>query len=149
VELSVRLSAKKTKNIVKELQDQLIPVCHLILRTPVSRFVHRRATQKTKSTAKEISILKPVAKMKVGANVLIPLLFVKITVQSNVLQKNRHASWDMMTMVVLSQNNAPLEVYALKSKPSKDDERFLQQKNDLKIDKIPIVISIHHDQHFT
>ena len=48
--------------------------------------------------------------MKVGANVLIPLLFVKIIVQSNVLQKNRHASWDMMTMVVLSQNNAPLEV---------------------------------------
>ena len=92
-----------------ELQVHQIAVCHLILRPPVPQFVHLRATQMI-SIAQDMLTLKLAANMKVGANVMSALLFVKIPVQSNVLQENGHASWDIMTMVVLCQRPAPLMV---------------------------------------
>jgi len=133
MELSVRYSAKKMKFSALELQVHQIAAFHLILRPPVPRFVHLRATQKIKSIAQDMLTLKLVANMKVGANRLSAPLFVKIPVQSNVLQENGHASWDTMTMVVLCERPAPLMVYALKFRPCKDGEKLPHHKNDPKI----------------
>ena len=98
------------KSSVQEVQVYLIPASHLILRPPVPRFVLLRATQKIKSIAQDGLTLKLVANGKVIANIMSQLLFVNITVQFNALLENIHAGWDMMTLVVLCQRYAPMEV---------------------------------------
>ena len=98
------------KSSVQEVQVYLIPACQLILRPPVPRFVLLRATQKIKSIAQDGLTLKLVANGKVIANIMSLLLFVNMTVQCNALLENIHAGWDMMTLVVLCQRYAPMEV---------------------------------------
>jgi len=120
------------KSSVQEVQVYLIPACHLILRPPVPRFVLLRATQKIKSIAQDGLTLKLVANGKVIANIMSQLLFVNITVQFNALLENIHAGWDMMTLVVLCQRYAPMEVYVMDQMenqcPGKDGYGFPHHK---------------------
>merc|ERR1712227_489144 len=129
-QLSVRYSAKKMKSSVQEVQVYLIPASHLILRPPVPRFVLLRATQKIKSIAQGGLTLKLVANGKVIANIMSLLLFVNITVQCNALLENIHAGWDMMTLVVLCQGYAPMEVYVM-DKMDKDFHIITKKTKDL------------------
>merc|ERR1712203_1242849 len=88
-----------------------------------------------KSIAQDLMTMKLVARLKVGAKIMNPLLFVNITVQCIVLQVNGHATWAMMRWVVLCQKHAPMEAYAL-NQPCKHEEGFPHHNNDPKIDKI-------------